>query len=147
MLQRMNRRLQRLARVTTDVLCGGNTVGLHHQLTEHAGTFVLARQDIQQTGPQWRKSTEPIEDWAVENLGVEQACGGAVQVVVTPLDVTKTVGLIQEALPRMPNTAILAFDQQVHGDLADVMQQGAIGNTCRPGVSLGRLVFGRGAGG
>lgn len=47
----------------------------------------------------------------------------------------------------MPNTAILAFDQQVHGDLADVMQQGTIGDASRPGIGLGGLVFGRGAGG
>ncbi|MNN20423.1 hypothetical protein D3C81_1337020 [compost metagenome] len=43
--------------------------------------------------------------------------------------------------------AILAFDQQVHGDLADVMQQCAIGDASRPGIGLGGLVFGRGAGG
>ena len=47
----------------------------------------------------------------------------------------------------MPKTAILAFDQQVHGDLADVMQQGTVGDAGGPGVGLGGLVFGRGAGG
>ena len=76
-------------------------------------------------------------------MGVEQACGGAVQVVVATFEVTKTVGLIQWSLPRMPKTAILAFNQQVHGDLANVMQQCAIGDAGGPGVSLGGLVFGR----
>ena len=47
----------------------------------------------------------------------------------------------------MPNTAILAFDQQVHGNLAYIMQQGAIGDARGPGVSLGGLVFGRSTGG
>ncbi|MNL03948.1 hypothetical protein D3C87_1245000 [compost metagenome] len=80
-------------------------------------------------------------------MRVEQARGGTVQVVVTTLEVAKTVGLIQWPLPRMPKTAILAFDLQVHGDLADVMQQGAIGDAGGPGISLGGLVFRRGAGG
>ncbi|MNN20422.1 hypothetical protein D3C81_1337010 [compost metagenome] len=51
MLQRMNRRLQRLVRVATDVLCGGDSVSLNHQFAQHAGTFVLTGQDIQQAGP------------------------------------------------------------------------------------------------
>ncbi|MNR45785.1 hypothetical protein D3C85_1646750 [compost metagenome] len=94
MLQRMNRRLQRLVRIATDVLCGGDSVSLNHQFAQHAGTFVLTGQDIQQAGPQRRKSTEPIEDRTVENLGVEQAGGGAMKVVVPTFEVTKTVGLI-----------------------------------------------------
>ncbi|MNC05620.1 hypothetical protein D3C75_531100 [compost metagenome] len=69
------------------------------------------------------------------------------QVVVATFEVAKTVGLIQRALPRVPKTAILAFDQQVHGDLADVMQQGAISDAGGPGIGLGGLVFGRSAGG
>ncbi|MNP04732.1 hypothetical protein D3C76_966570 [compost metagenome] len=118
----MHRCLQCLARVATDVLRGGDPVGLYHQLAEYASTFVLTSQNIQQAGPQRRKATEPIEDRAVENLGVEQACGGAVQVVVATFEVVKTVGLIQWTLPGVPKTAILAFDQQVHGNLADVME-------------------------
>ncbi|MNE91375.1 hypothetical protein D3C80_1889790 [compost metagenome] len=47
----------------------------------------------------------------------------------------------------MPDTAILVFDQQVYGDLADVMEQRAIGDASGPSVGLGCLVFGCGAGG
>ena len=78
MLQRMNWCLQRLTRVTADVLRGGDAVGLNDQLAEPASTFVLTGQDIQNAGPELRKPTEPIEDWAFEDSGVEQACGGAV---------------------------------------------------------------------
>ncbi|MNT64395.1 hypothetical protein D3C72_2022900 [compost metagenome] len=69
------------------------------------------------------------------------------QVIVAIFDIAKTVGLIQGAVPRMPKTAILTLDLQVHGDLANVMQQRAICDAGGPGVSLGGLVFGRSAGG
>ena len=65
------------------------------------------------------------------------------QMVVSPLEVAETIRLIQGSLPRMPNTAILAFDQQVYSYFADVMQQGSISDAGGPGICLCGLVNSR----
>lgn len=95
--------------------------------------------------PKSREGAEPVEEVPIKDLGVEQAGRSAMQLVVTPFAVAKAVGLVQGAMPGMPEAAILAFDAQVHGDLADIVEQGAVGDAGGPGIGLCRLVFRGGA--
>ena len=51
------------------------------QFAEHAGMLVLASQHVQQRGPEVGIAGEPVEDARIEQPGVEQPGGGAVQPV------------------------------------------------------------------
>ena len=136
-----------LARIAAEFLGDGCLVRLHDQFAEHAGVLVLAGQDVQQRGPQVGVVGEPVEDARIEQPGVEQPGGGAVQPVFALPAVAEAVRPPQRAVPGMPDRAVRVLDVQVDRDLADVVQQRSIGGACGPGLGLGGLRLRRGAGG
>ena len=80
-LQCVPGRCQGLARIAAEFLGDRCLVRLHDQFAEHAGMLVLAGQHVQQRGPEVGIAGEPVEDARIEQPGVEQPGGGAVQPV------------------------------------------------------------------
>mmetsp|Transcript_21056 Transcript_21056/g.81528 ORF Transcript_21056/g.81528 Transcript_21056/m.81528 type:complete len:208 (-) Transcript_21056:13245-13868(-) len=138
---------QCLAGIAAEFLGYRGLVGLHDQLAERASVLVLAGQHVQERGPQVGVVGEPVEDAWIEQPGVEQSGGGAVQPVLALLAIAEAVRPPQRAVPGMPDRAVRILHVQIDGDLANVVQQRRIGGAGRPGFGLGRLCLRRGAGG
>ena len=139
----MARRGQRLAGIAAQLLRHRGLVGQPHQLAQRAGVLVLAGQHVQQRGPQVRIPAEPVEDVPVEQLGVEQPGGGAVQPVLALLAIPEAIWAFQRPVPRMPGGSVCVLDVQVDCHLADVVQQGGVGGSGGPRLGLRGLDLGR----
>src|SRR6185437_10620132 len=77
-LERLLGRLADLRRIAAKGLGHGGAVGLNDELAEYSGVLVLAGEDIQQSRPEIRIFTEPVEDRRVEDLCVQESCRSAV---------------------------------------------------------------------
>ena len=97
-------------RIAAKLLGHRRPVCLHDEFPQYTGMFVLTGQHIEQRCPESRIVAEPVQDVAVEQLAIEQACCGAVQAVFAVVTVAKSVRLVQRAMPRMPSTAVGQFD-------------------------------------
>jgi len=124
--------------VAAEFLCDGGAVGLDDEFTQHARMFVLTGQHVQQGYPKVGVSAEPVQNVAVKQLVIKQSCGSAVQTIFPALAVTEAVRLLQRAVPRVSDNAVHQFDVDVHGNLADVVQQRGVGGRRRT-VLLGLL--------
>ena len=107
-------------------------VGLDDELSQDACMFVLTGQHIEQRRPQRRVATEPVENVAIEQLMVEQSCGGTMQAVLAVIPVAKAVWGCQRPMPGVPNAAILILDVKIDGNLADIVKQRRVGDGRRP---------------
>jgi len=119
---------KRASRVAAKFLGDGGAVGLDDQFTQDARVFVLTGKNGQQRCPQVRVAAESVQNMTVKQLVVKQSCSCAVQAVFPALAVTESVRLLQRAVPRMPDRVIHQFNVNVHGNLADVVQQCGVGN-------------------
>ena len=146
-MQRVSGCCQSLAWITAEFLGYRCLVGLHDQFAERAGVFVLARQHVKHRGPQVGIPAKPIEDGCIEQARIQEAGSGAVQPVFAVIAVAEAVRPLQRAVPGVPDGAVGVLDVQVHGDLADVVQQRRVGRASGPGLGLGGLRLRRGAGG
>ncbi len=128
-------------RVAAQGLGHGGAVGLDDEFAQCAGMFVLPGQDVEQRCPQRWVSAEPVQDAAIEHLAIEQAGGRTMQAVLAVVAVAEPVRAGQWPVPGVPCAAIGVLHMEVHGDLADVVQQCRIGNRGCPRFGLGGLVL------
>ena len=109
-LQRLFGRSQCFGGVAAEGLGNRGLISFGDQFTQYPGVFVFARQHIEQCGPQFRVGTQPVENIAAEQLGVQQSGGGAVQAVFAVRLVTEAVWGGQGAVPGMPHCAVPVLD-------------------------------------
>ena len=120
---------------------GGGAVGANNEFAQRSGVLVLAGQHVQQRGPEIVVAAEPVEDAMIEHEVDHQPRGRAVQPVLAILAVAEPIRLPQRAVPRVPDLPARQLDVQIHRDLSAVMQQRGVGDSGRPRLGLGRLLF------